>query len=53
MKQTAIKPIKKLVKHVDGKTEVLATGHIINGEFVGEYKFKGMTYGITLPVKTN
>ena len=34
--------------HVDGKTKVIAKGVIINGEFVGEYKFQGMTYGVTI-----
>ncbi|WP_407430602.1 hypothetical protein [Arcticibacter sp.] len=36
------------VKHVDGVTDVIAKGRVINGEFVGEYKFQGMTYGITI-----
>ena len=38
------------VKHVDGITDVIARGLIINGEFRGEYKYQGMTYGITIKI---
>lgn len=40
----------KIITHVDGKTKVKAKGIIINGEFVGEYKFQGMTYGVTIKI---
>jgi hypothetical protein len=42
--------IKKKIKHVeDGKTDVIAKGRYIDGMFVGEYKYKGMTYGVNIP----
>lgn len=44
--------IYKRVLHVDGKTTVLAKGYIKeDGNFIGEYKFQGMTYGIELQPK--
>lgn len=43
--------MKKIVKHVDGKTDVVATGKIVNDEFIGSYKFEKMSWGITIPVK--
>lgn len=42
--------IKKRVLHCDGRTMMLAKGRIINGEFVGEYRFEGMTYGVRIMV---
>jgi len=42
--------MKKKVLHVDGKTWVIAKGQIINNEFVGQYKFQGMWYGVTIPI---
>lgn len=42
--------MKRTVTHVDGKTQVIAKGVIINGEFIGEYKFQGMTYGVTIKI---
>lgn len=45
-----MKFIKRKVKHVDG-TDVMATGYISdNYEFIGEYRFRGMTYGVTVPI---
>ncbi len=45
MKNTIVKEII----HVDGVTRIKCKG-IINAdlEFVGEYKFEGMTYGVTI-----
>lgn len=48
-----LKPMKfetRTVTHVDGKTTVTAKGKIINGEFIGEYKFGGLTYGVTIKI---
>lgn len=43
--------IKKTIKHVDGVTDVVAKGVInANNEFVGEYKYEGMTYGVIIPL---
>lgn len=39
------------VLHVDGKTTVTAKGLVIEYEFVGEYKYQGMTYGVTIKLK--
>lgn len=41
--------MKLIIKHVDGKTNVLADGKVTNGEFVGEYRYEGMTYGASFP----
>jgi hypothetical protein len=43
--------INKTIKHVDGKTDVIAIGIVKNNEFIGEYKYKGMTYGVTFELK--
>lgn len=40
-----------VVTHVDGKTKVKAKGCVVNNEFVGEYRFQGMTYGVTIKIK--
>lgn len=40
------------VLHVDGKTHVEAKGRVVGNEFIGEYKFQGMTYGVTISVET-
>jgi hypothetical protein len=39
------------IKHVDGRTLVIAKGSIKDGIFIGEYVFDGMTYGINIPIK--
>lgn len=44
--------VTKTVTHVDGITKVKAKGLVKNGVFSGEYKFKGMTYGVTFNLKT-
>ena len=43
--------VTRTVKHVDGITSVTATGYISNNEFIGEYKFQGMTYGVNIVIK--
>jgi len=42
--------MKKKVKHVDGVTVVIAKGYVKDGIFYGEYKYKGMFYGVTVSV---
>lgn len=42
----------RMVTHVDGMTPVKAKGYIKGNEFVGEYKFKGMTYGVNIPINS-
>lgn len=42
------KIIERKILHFDGKTIVTARGKIINNEFIGEYKFEKMTYGVTI-----
>lgn len=43
--------ITKQITHTDGITKVIATGYVNDKcEFVGEYKYDGMTYGATIPV---
>ena len=43
--------VKRKVLHVDGRTIVTAKGLIKDNIFTGEYKFDGMTYGITVPIE--
>lgn len=43
--------MKKMIKHIDGKTNVIAKGYIKNNQFIGEYKYEGMTYGVNINLK--
>lgn len=47
-----MKKIKALVPYVeDWNIKIEAKGEISNGEFIGEYKYKGMAYGIRISKK--
>ena len=43
--------VKRKVVHVDGRTIVTAKGLITDNIFNGEYKFEGLTYGVSIPIK--
>jgi hypothetical protein len=45
------KIMKKIIKHVDGKTNVIANGYVRDNQFIGEYKYEGMIYGVTIDLK--
>ena len=42
--------MKMKIKHIDGITDVMAKVHKLGNEINLEYRFEGMTYGITLTV---
>jgi hypothetical protein len=38
------------ILHIDGETVIEAKGNVIDGLFTTEYRYKGMTYGATIPL---
>lgn len=38
------------ILHIDGVTEIEASGEVNDGLFISEYEYKGMTYGATIPL---
>lgn len=38
------------ILHIDGVTEIEASGEVNDGLFIAEYEYKGMTYGATIPL---
>lgn len=38
------------ITHIDGVTEIEASGEVNDGLFIAEYEYKGMTYGATIPL---
>lgn len=45
-----MKKYNKIITHVDGVSKIKVNGsYNTDGEFVGSYKLKKMTYGFTIP----
>jgi hypothetical protein len=38
------------ILHIDGVTKIQAKGEVHEGLFTGEYTYKGMCYGATMPL---
>jgi len=48
-----MKKVKMIVQNVETGKDTLAEGYIKDGIFHGEYKYKGMTYGVTIKINNH